>query len=381
MPTENSAELASHLVAATGFPTFIVGSAMKHSVLLLIGALLLAISGGFFVTYWRRPGGPVINAPSSLHLGTQTIGDTVHVAFDVGNAGDAPLLLTKFHSSCACLTVTALRDGQYAEVAEAKVLPGQRITMRSGFQAQGKSGERLRARLRFATNDPNRSEVIVEFTADLHGPVVAVPDALLLGDLQPGQTVTRQLEVRDLGRKAPFKLHAVRSAAPDLLAVTKTTRSAGDGSKITGLVATYTAELKVTAPTQPGPLHARLDILEEDNPTPLLQVAVSGRVVPRFRLAPDALVFPRRSASGLLYSAKCLCSSTSGQPFALSLRQPPAGLTASLTRQSDSRYLIDVTADPALAKPDAQPHTLTFDADGPAGKGAVSLSVRVVAPD
>jgi len=100
--------------------------------------------------------------------------------------------------------------------------------------------------------------------------------------------------------------------------------------------------------TEPGDFSARLEVHEEGDPVPVLTVPVGGRVVPRFRLSPDAVLLPRRSGGGLIYSAKCICTSSTDDPFDLTLLASPVGVRAVVERQARSRFLVRIDASPRL---------------------------------
>jgi hypothetical protein len=154
---------------------------------LLLGLSLMAAACGVAWPWRQRhaiPDAPAIEVPETLDLGLRTVGESVSCPIEVRNTGAEPLLLSKFRTSCGCLTVTTRIEGRSVPATEMTVPPGEMVSLWSGLVVpSGHAGGRLRQTVRFETNDPKRPAVAVEMTAEVQGVVMAVPTRLELGVL------------------------------------------------------------------------------------------------------------------------------------------------------------------------------------------------------
>lgn len=185
----------------------------------------------------------------------------------------------------------------------------------------------------------------------------------------------RHIIIQDVGKKQPFRLGEVRSTSPRLVAVLRTSKvQAGEMPAVAGVVSHDAVDIQVSAPTQPGSFDAQLEVYEGGGSAPVLTVPVCGRVVPRFQLSPDAMLLPRRSGGGLIYSARCVCTSSVNEVFDLALLSCPAGMKAVVQRQSPSRYLVEVEVSPDSKEAKG---SVMFQVASAAGKETLELPVLV----
>ena len=77
---------------------------------------------------------------------------------------------------------------------------------------------------------------------------------------------------------------------------------------------------------QAGELHGAIVVRAKGRPSPLLNVPVSGEFRAPVEITPAEIIFPRRSATGLLYSSSCLVRSTAGNALSARVGPCPTGL-------------------------------------------------------
>ena len=178
-----------------------------------------------------------------------------------GRSPEQTLLLT-YNGGQPNWGVFGIETGSPHVVVEAEEVPGSRSSSAVQY--------RLKARLQptvplgyfkdeisLKTNDPNGAVIPISVAANVQGPVVLSPAILTLGNLRPGQTVSREVLLRGV---SPF-------------VVTASTPTKGDVSA-TGAPTSPQALQKATVtfrmPDQPGNYHFLLEFQTSlDKETPI----------------------------------------------------------------------------------------------------------------
>src|SRR5262249_2443840 len=158
--------------------------------------------------------------------------------------------------------------------------------------------------------------VLIELLAEVQGRIAVVPLRLNLGTIQLSEKVRTTFEIRDTGRRAPFTLGGVKCSRPDLVESIAARKSEpGISGSATDKIAKplYTVDLVVRAPSQPATFDAVLEVYEQDREYPVATAPFTGRTVPRFQFTPSAVVLPRASESGPLWTGKVRCANTLGK--------------------------------------------------------------------
>ena len=117
------------------------------------------------------------------------------------------------------------------------------------------------------TNDTTGQMIPVAVSAAIQSAVTVSPSPLLIGQVKPGEVVTRTLLVRS---SQPFKLKTVSTGNADL-----TARFDPEPSRP---VHTVTLSWKVTA--QPGPFHSQVEIATDLENEPSSKVSAIANIVP-----------------------------------------------------------------------------------------------------
>lgn len=301
--------------------------------------------GSFSFTYYNATRGPRVQWPAVVDLGVQDLGKRLVTQFPIRNAGRETLVLEKFRTSCGCLSVTERSEHGKKPVDRVEVGPGMVVTLVAEVSSRGKVGGSLHERITFATNDPAQPEVNVAIVTVLQGQIIAVPTALHVGEMVVGQSVTKVIELCDTGRKEPFILRDVSNSCPDLIQV-KEIRPV-TASEVTSQSAArrplYRLSLQIRAPHAPGQLDEKLTFHGEGDGAPILDLPISARIIPIYRLDPPALVLPRGSDAGLVYRASTACICADSKPFQLQVSDMAPGFKISFSdRQKDGSILVAV---------------------------------------
>lgn len=120
------------------------------------------------------------------------------------------------------------------------------------------------------TNDQSAPSIPISVAANVQSAVMVYPSILNLNYVKAGGTVTRDILVRSLDTSKPFKVVKADSTKPDLSA-SKPPEAAG---------ALHRMKVTFTAPSQPGPYHAVLDVATDLKDEPPAQMKVFATIVP-----------------------------------------------------------------------------------------------------
>lgn len=117
------------------------------------------------------------------------------------------------------------------------------------------------------TNDQESPRIPISVTANVQAAVTVAPSVMNLGHVKAGQTIRRTVLVK---ANKPFKVTDVTSKKPDLKA-TKAFEDAQPFHKLT---------VELTAPTQPGPYDAVLEIATDLPNEPPAKLTAFATIVP-----------------------------------------------------------------------------------------------------
>lgn len=117
------------------------------------------------------------------------------------------------------------------------------------------------------TNDPTGQTIPISVVVNVQSAVTVSPSPLILGQVKPGQVVTKTLLVRS---SQPFKLAGIKPNRDELSA------AAGDET----LKPVHTVTLSFKAPAQPGPFNAVVEIASDIKDEPPVKLNAFATVVP-----------------------------------------------------------------------------------------------------
>jgi hypothetical protein len=346
---------------------------MRTRVLLLAGLLSLGVVALYSARHSFLPpapdGPPRFDCPAELDLGTREMGELAVAKFTIANGGGAELVIDQVRTSCSCTGVERERDGQYFRVEEIRLGPGERgdFAMRVSVRGVPADSEAVNT-VYFRTNDPDQPEgqiraVIRRVTAG----VFASPDTIVTGTVLVGGVVRHAVDIRD------------DAAQPRRLAKVSTTGS----GRVTAKLLDGTGPPTPTDRTARGVLIGRVEILvdtstpgEIDEPVTVHvqgreltpdSIRIVGRVAPTIEVTPAVIVLPRRSSSGPVYSARCVCRDNKGRPIEVTVDSSPAGVSVVPLARSSPAVPVEVTISPGRIKATAG--------------GSETVSLRVKSPD
>jgi hypothetical protein len=327
---------------------------MSRRLLLLVLPIIVAFGAYRTARDYRSHvwGGPVIEVPSDLDLGTMEVG-RVEVPFTIRNTGCEPLRLDRIQPTCGCMAVSLSDDPERRPVANLTVPAGDAVHLIGILSLQGPSGS-FATTIHLVTNDPERPEVTVRITAHIAGSIIASPSHWLLGDLTDARPIMSRVELRDGGRRTPCRIDRVLSDRPDLVRVTRfhnwtTDRLDPDRVSENSAALLGTIHLELTPPVVPGEFSANIIILSAESANALLTIPVSGRLLPAVQLSPSTVILPRHSAGKPIDLCSLVAKSPIGQVFSLRVVDS-AGLHVSLPRGSAVSHTLEVGW-PASARP------------------------------
>ena len=274
---------------------------------------------------------PDLECPEIVDIGPVEYGTVVEARFMVKNRGSGQLVLSEFRASCACQSVEVKRENGFVRAAEVRLGPDQTAEMRLVLSVNDRAQESLRTPIYFRTNLPAQPErvVIVAIPRILAG-LVAFPSSLSLGEIPVGSSARYRVELFD-ARQKPRKIIRVRSR--DSAHITAKLipdfglSQSPDGANRGHLVGTIEIEINTAvAGSIDNDVFAEID----DGSTAPDAIRVTGRIVAPIEISPSVLFLPRSTSVGQVYSGTCLCRSTSGQDFELTVAQFPKGMSVTI---------------------------------------------------
>jgi hypothetical protein len=302
-------------------------------VIVLVGVFAYAVRSGHFEQALALVSPrAVLDYPSVVDIGELERGKAVEVHFKLANRGDAPLSIEDGGASCACLGLIEFVNGQWVRMDPFVLEPGQEREVTTRLQVRGQTGKSFRELVRVRTNDPDNRLATIEILINkVRGGLLASPESAVFGTVPIGEERRQVIELRD-DRVPPRKVESVSSTNPDhftarLLAIEpEATFEESEAGHLT-LVARVEILLRTNDSVD---LFGGIEVrLAGDNRAPDV-IPVLGRVAAPVELSPSVLVLPRRSRSGKLYHADCVCRTTQGQPLTLETEAVPAGLVVTL---------------------------------------------------
>jgi hypothetical protein len=322
---------------------------------LVVGALAYFASSGELRRTWSLAFGadPVIDYPEVLELGEREIGDQVVAPFTITNRGRGLLTIDQVQTNCSCSGIEEQAEASFSRVDSLSLRPGERANLVMRIAVRGvPNGSRMSNVVQFRTNDPARPVAQIEAVVSrVWSGVACYPPSVVFETVPIGAAVTQIIEVRDTA-DPPRSIERLSTTDPDRVSLrmlgSPVTERGGDRHPDGRVIGRFEIAVSTLAA---GPVAAKVHVHLEGSARPPDAVAVAGRIAEPVEVSPSAILLPRASADGLVYSAACVCQSTNGQPLSLVLDHAPQGLTADLLREDDpTRYTIRVRWDPEAGK-------------------------------
>jgi hypothetical protein len=280
---------------------------------------------------------PSVEYPSTIDLGDRELGELAVAPFIVANRGGGELVIDHIFSNCSC-TGMERQVGQGFERFELlRLAAGAEAHLVMRVSVRGvPPGTSMINSVGFRTNDPMQPDgSIVATVRRVSAGVYTTPKSVSFQTVLARAQVRQVLDVRDTAIP-PRSVARLSSTDPDRVTARLLPIEAGteqpdyDHGKVIGRVEV------VVATQTPGLVKAAVQIHLAGEARDPDEIPVMGRVAAPMELSPSTLFLPRQSADGPIYSATCICRSTSGQTVNLDVVAIPPGIVVELVGKGDS---------------------------------------------
>lgn len=208
-------------------------------------------------------------------FGTADSQSVVEHTFIFKNIGDTTLEIGQVKPACGCTV---------ADITPRSVPPGGEATMVARLNLQGRSGHQSKS-ITINSNDPENPQYRVTMSGNASQSIMASPDRLIFGQMQPGQEVTLSSDIQFTGPQGSFNIVNIETNDANLTATLETVE-AGRRYKLN---ATYKAGGMVGAANATVRLHT-------DNPQrPVIDLPVIVNVIGELVYAPNELALPAQT--------------------------------------------------------------------------------------
>lgn len=312
-----------------------------------------------------RPLGPRIGVePRAINLGRSRISlqGTVRSALILRNKGSEPLKIWSIHSSCGCTVVSAPR-ATIAPSESAKVS----VEVKVGFEPGSRT-----SKINIVSNDPTTPDLEVPVRWEAEARISAEPPSVGFGQVRPGETATRNIQVKQDKADAGKPLRII-AEPPGMKAVwgSPTDEPRGRGR-----------ELRVTvAASAPLGDHRAFLTLLGDEPDLILTIPVHWAVAANYSGHPSALFSSRQRPGDPLEVAVFITTTLNG-PFRITnvlLDERDLKDQAVITPLDSNRQKIRLTT-AAPSEPGLLRRVITVKVKGDEGDDKVEIPWTVVIP-
>jgi hypothetical protein len=296
------------------------------------------------------PPHPVAEFPAEIDLGKRERGEIAVAAFTVANRGGAELLMEGFQSNCSCSGIERRKGSEFVRLDSLRLQPGEEVELQMRVSVRGVPiGARARNGVQFRTNDPDKpSGQIDAVITQVTGGVFTVPDKVVVGAVPVGTTVRHVFQVRD-DAITPRSLERVTSTLNRVkVRILDEAEVAETASAVHGGISIARVEVEVDTST-PGNIDGEVNLHLAGAERPPDAIRVFGRVADAIDLSPSALVLPRSSPEGLIYTTNCIVRSTEGKLITVAVDSCPPHLSVKIPSSGQEPVacaIITVTLDP-----------------------------------
>jgi hypothetical protein len=315
--------------------------------------------------------------PHEVELGEQEIGALAMSRIKIGNCGTNPLIISSISTNCSCTGLEREGAEGFTRMTQIVVPPLSESEFAVRVSVRGVPiNSRSTTRISFETNDPrNPTGLISVIVARVKGGVHAVPEAISVGRVSLGSSVSRTVEIRD-DAVNPREIDGVASSAPDRFSVRLVpgSRDTSDRTQEGALL----GKLEITLDTsKPVTLNDRVSVRLKGEQRAPDDIMVVGVVAAPIEMFPSDLVLPRRSSNGLVHEATVICRSHSDLPFSLRAQRLPEGVSLECQSSSEHRkqHILTVRVDPKIPKGTYEVDIVTEEESG--SKSPLKLSISV----
>lgn len=198
---------------------------------------------------------------TTFDFGKPMEGEKVKIVFNLKNAGDSELEITKVHAGCGCTEAKATQN---------RILPGESAAVEAVFNTSGYRNE-VSKTITVTTNDPAHQSVVLTIRGNVTPIAELKPQSYInLGDMKPGDEIISEIILMPKIEKR-FKILRVDSSAKIASAVYFDKRKNREGN--------YVLKIKVVAHSVAGRFYDQLSVVTDLPGNPVIRFPVYGNVV------------------------------------------------------------------------------------------------------
>ncbi len=235
--------------------------------------LLLCFAGAALAQAGAAPAQPppaprIVCDESAYNFGTIESTGTVTHAYEIRNAGNAPLNVTRVHGSCGCTTATISTNVLQA---------GGKASITAVFRPGGRSGQQDKY-VAVYSDDPTNTMFVLRLRGLVKRDVLISPENLMPGRIRPDQPFETKILFENIIAEP---LH-ITSTSCDLTNLVTSVVEMQPGKK-------YAVVVKTLPPLENGTMQGTIHIFTDNTNRPVFDVPFSAAVVGPLVAAPPQL--------------------------------------------------------------------------------------------
>lgn len=293
-----------------------------------------------------------IKYPEVINFGVREIGDVAIERFFVENKGRENLIVNKIKTNCSCTGFEIKKNGEFVKANEFVIAPGKTEEVAVRLTVQGiPPNSKATSEIFFQTNDPDQKDCKIKLIIDrVKSGLSPIPDVIIVNDFKPRVEKKYLIDLFDdtegfkqisgLGVSDKNRIN-VELILDDIKNDVKTDEH--EKKKIGSIEVTIKSKDQCN-------FNEVIVIKKNDNTIMTNKIRIIGSILPSVDISPGAIVLPRKSSTGLIYKAKCVFRSTSGQTMKLNIKKLPNGVTVKGLEKPGSIVPLEIELNPILFK-------------------------------
>jgi hypothetical protein len=292
----------------------------------LVGLAVLAAAATIAVA---GPAPKIQFAEYEWHFGDMMQDEEQTHVFTFTNVGDAPLVVTRTHTSCGCTAAIATQGA---------IAPGAKGEIKVAFNSKKTSGEQSKT-VSVYSNAPDSVTTLVvkaKVKRDLN-----LPNAIQFGEVSHGASATQETEI-SAEKGVDFKIIKVEGDAAYVKAAFEPTPTKE------GQTASYKVMVTLTPDAPVGPINTRVRIFSNLEKKPVVEIPVFATVAGDLKIS-DSKVNFGTFAAGAAQPVVLKVGAPAKRPIKVtSVRTSTPDVIATLTTVKDGEsYEVRCTVSPS----------------------------------
>jgi len=325
----------------------------RNSALLV---LMIGTSCFFFIFLFNmnKLGSSVsqIRYPEVINFGVREIGDVAVEKFFVENKGREKLIVNKIKTNCSCTGFEIKKNGEFVKANEFEIAPGKSEEVAVRLTVQGvPPNSKATSEIFFQTNDPCQKDCKIKLIIDrIKSGLSPVPDVIIIKDFKPRVEQKYLIDLFD-DTEGFKQIAGLGVSDKNRIEVELFLDHFENDVKIDEHVNKKVGFIEVKVRSKgAGDFNEVIVIKKNDNTIMANKIRIIGSVLPSVDISPSKIVLPRKSSTGLIYKARCVFRSTSGQAMKLNIKKLPNGVTIKGLEKPGSIVPLEIELNPILFK-------------------------------